>query len=236
MPTIIEICAANLESALAAQEGKAHRIELCSALEVGGLTPSAGLVRAAVAALSIPVCVLIRPRAGHFTFQKAEVDLMCDDIRFCREEGAAGVVIGALTDAFDLDIAALQAMKAAAGDMEVICHRAFDFVNNPEQALEQLIELGFHRVLTSGREASVWDGREQVAHYLQLAAGRITVMPGSGVTVNNIVALKAATGATEFHLTAKKTVDLKNNPGLPGLETAYQVSDVATIVRTVASV
>jgi copper homeostasis protein len=234
--TIIEVCAANVESALVAQKAGASRIELCSALEVGGVTPSAGLVRAAVALLHIPVCVLIRPRPGHFCFQLEELSVMCDDIAFCRESGAAGVVIGALTDTFDLDTAALEAMKEAAGHMEIIFHRAFDFVNDPNSAMETLIQMGFSRILTSGQAISAWEGRAQIAAWVKLANNRITIMPGGGISENNIVALKSATNAQDFHLSAKTVIDLPNAKPLQGLDTAYFISDESKIIRTIASV
>lgn len=234
--SVIEICAANLESALAAQKAGAHRIELCSGLELGGVTPSAGLIRAAVALLDIPVCVLIRPRPGHFCFQLEELSLMCDDIAFCRESGAAGVVIGALTDTFDLDIAALEAMKSAAGNMEVVFHRAFDFVNDTHAAMKILIRMGFSRILTSGQAPSAWEGRETIASWVKQANDRITIMPGGGISESNIAALKAATGANDFHLSAKKSVDLPAAKPVQGLDTAYFISDEATIVRSIALV
>ncbi len=233
---LIEVCSANLESALAAQRAQAHRIELCSALELGGVTPSAGLIRAAVSLLHIPVCVLIRPRGGHFCYQMEELSVMCDDIAFCRESGAAGVVIGALTDTFDLDIAALEAMKDAAGNMELVFHRAFDFLNNPEGALETLGKMGFSRILTSGGAASAWDGRSKIADWVKQANNRITIMPGGGINEMNIAGLMAATGAAEFHLSAKKTVDLPGKKAIRGLDTAYYISDEEKIIRTIASV
>ena len=226
---LIEICAANIQSALAAQTGGAGRIELCSALDGGGITPSAGLIRSAVRLLDIPVCVLIRPREGNFVFSQTEIDLMIDDIHFCRENGVAGVVVGALTDTNELDIAALEAMKRASGEMEFVLHRAFDFVDNINTALENAIQLGFCRILSSGQSASAWEGREVLKNLVQLAENKITIMPGSGVHDGNIAAIKAATGANEFHFSAKQWVTQPSTSDIPGLPSGYFESSVQII-------
>lgn len=224
---VFEVCAVNIQSALAAQRAGAHRIELCSALDVGGLTPSPGLIRAAVRQLNIAVNVLIRPREGHFCFDENELEIMLDDIRFCREMGANGVVVGALTTDNQLDLPKMQAMKEAAGDMGIVCHRAFDFTADPEAALEQLIALGYHRVLSSGQAASAYKGRFLLKKMAEQAAGRISVMPGAGITAENIRAIAETTGAREFHFTGKKKVAGKAD--IPGLESWYWESDEATI-------
>lgn len=232
----IEVCAANLQSVLAARDGGAHRIELCSALDTGGLTPSPGLIHAAVRAAEMPVCALIRPREGNFVFSADEVRIMADDIAFCRENGVHGVVIGALTEARHLDIEALKTMAAAAGNLELVFHRAFDFVQNPDEALETLIDLGFSRILSSGQEKSAWDGREQLAHWVNLAANRITIMPGSGIHAHNIVDLWRFTGASAFHLSARHKIEQPTEHEVPGLETGYFASHVDTIKAVVHAV
>ncbi len=228
--TIIEVCAANLQSAIAAREGGAARIELCSALGVGGITPSPGLIRAAVQHARIPVCVLIRPREGNFVFSPEEVALMAEDVRFCRENGVAGIVIGALTPERNLDINALETLLAAAGDMERVFHRAFDFVANDHVALEALIAMGFQRILSSGQQASAYEGRHKLAEWIGQAKGRITIMPGSGIHAGNIAAICAATRASEFHLSAKEWVEQPTEHVVPGLETGYWAS-AAGVVR-----
>lgn len=219
-----EICAVNIQSAHAAQAAGGHRIELCSALDTGGVTPSPGLIRHAVVQLSIPVNVLIRPREGDFCFSDAEMDVMLDDIRFCREAGANGVVVGALDSGGQLDLDALRAFKSVAGDMELVCHRAFDFTPDPFAALEQLIELGFDRVLSSGQADNAYKGRFTLGKLVGAAAGRISIMPGSGIDASNIAEIMKETGASEFHFTGKRKV---SSPGQPiaGLDAAYWVSD-----------
>ena len=128
-PMTFEICAVNIQSALAAERAGAHRIELCSALDAGGITPSQGLIRAAVHQLSIPVNVLIRPREGHFCYSDNELDIMLDDIRFCHEAGVNGVVVGALTTDGQLDLPKMQAMAVMAADMEIVQDACLDAIN-----------------------------------------------------------------------------------------------------------
>ena len=226
----LEICAGNLASALAAQRAGAHRIELCSGLDAGGLTPSAGLIRAAVASLSIPVHVLIRPREGDFCYSPEELAVMCDDIRLCREFGAAGVVVGALDEQGNLDTAAMQAMLRAAEGLHVTCHRAFDFVLDPVSALEQLIGWGMGRVLSSGQATTAYEGRFMLKKLVEQAAGRIAVMPGAGISPQNIGEIRAVTGATDFHMTGRRKVT-RTLPGqeITGLAWEHWESDEGKI-------
>ncbi len=231
----IEICAVNIQSALAAQRAGADRIELCSALDVGGLTPSLGLIRAAVRALKIPVHVLIRPREGDFCYTDLELEIMVDDIRLCREAGAAVVVVGALSSDGQLDLLKMKAMKAAAGGMEVTCHRAFDFTQDATVALEQLIEMGFSRVLSSGQSNSAFEGRFLLQKLLQQARGRIDVMPGAGINAQNIRAIAAVTGAKNLHFTGKTKVTPNSESDIPGLESWYWASDEDTIKEIIGA-
>ena len=230
-----EICAVNIQSALAAQAAGAHRIELCSALDVGGLTPSPGLISKAVDLLDIPVNVLIRPREGNFTFSGHEFEVMLDDIRFCREAGANGVVVGALTPDFKLDGPRMQEMKAAAGNMEIVCHRAFDFTSDPQQALESLIGWGYVRVLSSGQASNAMEGRFLLQKLVQQAAGRISVMPGAGISAGNIRDVASITLASEFHFTGKKKVSAEQEH-IPGLDSWHWESDVDMIREIMGAV
>lgn len=232
---IFEVCAINIQSALAAERAGAHRIELCSALDAGGLTPSMGLIRAAVQNLSIPVQVLIRPREGDFCYNALEWDLMLEDVRLCREAGAAGVVVGGLKADATLDLPYLAAIKAVAGPMEITCHRAFDYVGNPVQALEALIDLGFTRVLSSGQAASAFTGRFVLQKMVAQSNHRIAVMPGAGIQANNIRAIAEVSGATEFHFTGKKKVFSTAKNELPGLAAWHWESDEAEIRSICAS-
>ncbi len=225
----IEICATNIQSALAAQRGGAHRIELCTALDLGGLTPSPGLIYAAVHQLQIPVNVLIRPREGNFTYTRAELQVMLDDIGFCHDAEAHGVVVGALDAHGHFDLPLLEALAAAAEGLELVCHRAFDFVRDPFAALEALIEMGFRRVLTSGHASSAFEGRELLRKLVERAAGRIEIMPGAGISAGNLHALAEATGAETFHLSGRRRVEQGGNLAISGLETGYWESDEASI-------
>ncbi len=224
-----EVCAANIQSALAAQRAGAHRIELCSALDVGGLTPSRGLIRATVKALEIPVHVLIRPREGDFCYSDLELEIMLDDIGLCVEAGAAGVVVGALTEDGRLDLPKLRTMEAAAMGLEMTYHRAFDFTLDSAEALEQLVESGFGRVLSSGQSDCAFNGRFLLQKLLEQANGRITVMPGAGINAQNIRAIAEFTGAKNFHFTGKMKVLASGGRNIPGLESWHWESEEEAI-------
>ena len=199
----IEVCCSSLDEAREAEAGGAIRIELCSAITCGGVTPSHGTIKSIVDAnLNLDVNVLIRSREGGFCYTPSEVDTMCHDIEFCREVGVNGVVIGALTADGGIDIEACQKMIAAAGDMSITFHRAFDICRYPYKALEEIILLGCNRLLTSGQQPSAEQGAEFIAELVEQAAGRIIIMPGAGINPKNIATIEQKTAATEFHSTA----------------------------------
>jgi copper homeostasis protein len=201
---LLEVAAGSLDSALAAQAGGAGRVELCTGLELGGLTPSPALISIARDRLRIPLYVLIRPRAGDFVYSDSECEVMLGDIEHCVRAGCDGVVLGVLDAQGDLDRARCQALIDAAGPLGVTLHRAFDLTRDPAAALEAAIALGCERLLTSGTQARAIDGAATIRALLAQAAGRIGVMPGAGVDSGNIAALAAATGAREFHASAKR--------------------------------
>jgi copper homeostasis protein len=217
---------------MAAETAGAQRIELCAALDSGGVSPSAGLIKAAINALKIPVNVLIRPREGDFCYSQQELEIMLSDIHLCKELGANGVVVGALKANAELDLPKLEAMKKAAGSMELVQHRAFDFCANPEIALEQLIDLGFCRILSSGQSNSAFEGRFLLQKMVQKASGRISLMPGAGITEHNIHEIAKTTGAQEFHFTAKLKYKPHSEHEIQGLDSSYWQSDVDLIRRT----
>ncbi|MBO3269990.1 copper homeostasis protein CutC [Hymenobacter defluvii] len=208
MSYTLEICANSLQSAQAAQAGGAGRIELCQNLEQGGITPSYGLIRRVRALLSIQVFVLIRPRPGNFVYDNEEFALMQTDVLSCRELGCDGVVLGILDEDGRVDMARCQELIALAHPMAVTFHRAFDVCQNQAAALEEIIALGCQRVLTSGGAVSAEAGQQQLAALVAQAAGRISIMPGAGINASNLLSLAAATGATEFHTSAKKLIPL----------------------------
>jgi copper homeostasis protein len=210
----LEICAASLQSALAAQAGGAHRVELCQNLEQGGITPSYGLIREVLAQLSIPVFVLIRPRSGGFVYSEGELAIMRADLDLCRALGCAGVVLGALTAAGRVAMAECAALIKQAGSMEVTFHRAFDACPDQFQALEDVIALGCRRVLTSGGQPTAVEGQTQLAALVSQAAGRIGVMAAAGITAANIQEMAARTGAQEFHASAKRLLPPEPDAGL----------------------
>lgn len=200
----LEICANSVQSAVAAQAGGAHRIELCQNLEQGGVTPSFGLLSRVQELLTIPVFVLIRPRPGNFIYTADEQAIMVADIIQCRQAGCPGVVLGALDHNGRVDVPVCQALIKAAGSMQVTFHRAFDVCANQAQALEEVVALGCQRILTSGGQATAPAGQQQLAALVQQAAGRIRIMPGSGVTPHTIENLIQSTGASEFHASATR--------------------------------
>lgn len=215
---ILEIAANSVASALAAQAGGAARVELCSALEVGGLTPSYAAIALARELLTIPVHVLVRPRAGDFVFDDLESDVMRRDIETCKALGCAGVVLGALTADGEVDVPHCRALIDAAHGMSVTFHRAFDFVRDPERALETIIALGCDRLLTSGQASDALAGAPLISRLIEQARGRITIMPGVGIDAHNIAAIARSTGAREFHASAKVRVpDRTQHAGIGGM-------------------
>jgi copper homeostasis protein len=195
---LLEVCVDGVEGLQAAVEGGAGRIELCSALELGGLTPSPGLMKIAAGA-PIPVYAMIRPHAGPFVFGKADEEAMLADVDAARAAGLAGVVIGANRPDGTLDMPLLRRLKAHAAGLGSTLHRAFDLVPDPEEALEQAVELGCERILTSGCAPKAQDGLETLTRISARAAGRISIMPGSGIRPANVGAILQATGAHEVH-------------------------------------
>ena len=201
---ILEIAANSVASALAAQQGGAGRVELCTALELGGLTPSYAQIAMAREKLTIPLYVLIRPRAGDFLYNDLEFETMLRDIEACAKAGCDGVVLGVLDADGRVDRPRCRSLIAAAGNMGVTFHRAFDLTRDPLSALEDVIALGCERVLTSGAQASAIEGAELIRQLVELAAGRIVVMPGAGVVAGNLDKLRELTCAREFHASAKQ--------------------------------
>lgn len=202
---LLEVCAATRPSLLAAIAAGAERVELCEDLAVGGVTPSADLIREAVATESLRVHVLIRCRAGSFVYTSEEVALMTEQIRQAKALGADGVVIGALTPEGDINLSACRQWVAAAEGMSITFHRAFDRCRHPQEALEEIIRLGCHRLLTSGQADTAYEGRALIADLVRQAAGRLLILPGAGVNPSNAAAILSATGATELHSSARST-------------------------------
>lgn len=204
MGVTLEVCVDTAEGLAQAVAGGADRIELCAALALGGLTPSAGLI-AVAATCGVPVVAMIRPRAGDFVWSEAEVAMMEVEIAAVRGAGLAGVVLGASRPDGRLDLPVLRRLVAAAEGMELVLHRAIDLTPDMGAALEEAVSLSFHRILTSGGEVTAEKGAARIAALVRQAAGRITVMPGSGVTSANAPQLKAL-GITEIHASCSATI------------------------------
>jgi copper homeostasis protein len=201
---LLEVAAGSVASAVAAQAGGAGRVELCASLDDGGVTPSHGTIAAARARLTIPLYVLIRPRTGDFAYDDTEIATMLDDIAHCKSLGCDGVVVGALTPDAEVDRDACARFVAAARGMGATFHRAFDLTADKAASLEALIALGFERVLTSGGMPSAAAGMALLSRLVAQAGERIIVMPGAGIEPGNIVALRDATRAREFHASARR--------------------------------
>ena len=195
----IENCCTSVEAVRQAIANGAGRIELCENLPVGGVTPSGGLIAEVMSISTIPVNVLVRPRGGDFVFSEAEVEATLESIRFCKEAGVNGVVIGALTGSGDVDMAVMRRLVEEARPLSVTFHRAFDVCRDPVSALEDVISLGCDRLLTSGHETSAYEGRHFIKTLVEQAAGRILVMPGCGVRSSNLQEIASITRASEFH-------------------------------------
>ena len=202
--TGLEVCVDTLAGAEAALDGGADRVELCAALSEGGLTPSCGMMRA-VARLDIDAYAMIRPRCGLFHFTSDEVNIMCADIVTAREARLAGVVLGAQGADGGLELAVLGRLLEAAGPMPATLHRVIDVVPDPVVALEQAIDLGFERVLTSGAAPAAPRGADMIRALVARADGRIGVMPGCGLEAGNVAELVRATGVTEVHAACQST-------------------------------
>lgn len=195
---LLEVCVADPQSLMAAITGGGDRIELCSGLELGGLTPSAGLMRLAAAA-PIPVYAIVRPRSGDFVCDDADVDAMLGDIDAIRAAGLAGVVLGASRPNGELDVTVLERLLDQAQGLGSTLHRAIDLVPDFAEATEAAVSLKFERILTSGGVHVALDGVDNIATALAAARGRIKIMAGSGLTPANVGALLAAVPVDEVH-------------------------------------
>jgi copper homeostasis protein len=206
---LLEVCVDDVAGLEAAIGGGADRIELCSALSVGGLTPSAGLMSAAQRS-PIPCYAMIRPRAGDFVYSAAELDIMTNDIYFAASAGLAGVVFGASLADGRLDSEALIALCNAVGTMPRTLHRAFDLVPDMAEAIELAVECGFERILSSGRAASAAEGLDDLAEAVKIADGRISIMPGAGVNLDTIDNIIKRLAVKEVHSSCSSTVAVKD--------------------------
>ncbi|RCW86197.1 copper homeostasis protein CutC [Phyllobacterium bourgognense] len=231
MSILLEVCVDSPAGLAAAINGGADRIELCSALELGGLTPTPGLIGQA-AVSPIPIYAMIRPRPGNFVFNEADIDAMLREIDVMRAAGLAGVVFGANLTNGELDYTTLERLVRQCGGLGVTLHRAFDLVPDLAEAVSMAIELGFERILTSGRSPTARDGVDDLEATFELAAGRIKIMPGSGVNIGNIGVLWDRIPFSEIHSSCSVAAPLVSQAARRlGFETASQKQTSLELVR-----
>ena len=203
---LLEICANSYQSAKNAQDGGAQRIELCQELSIGGITPSYGLLKQVIENIHIPVFVLIRPRSGNFVYSDGEFEIIKKDIQICKDLGCSGIVSGVLNSDKSIDIKRTKELIELSKPLSFTFHRALDEVANPKEALEQLINLGVERVLTSGQKPSAEEGLSLLKKLNEIANGKITILAGGGINAQNAVKFKEA-GLKEIHASASITIN-----------------------------
>ena len=203
---IVEVCAFSLESCIAAEKGGAKRIELCGSMYEGGTTPSAGLIQLAKQKVNIEIHAMIRPRGGDFCYSDDEISVMLADIAIAKQFGCEGVVLGVLQPNGEVNILQTKALVALAKPMQVTFHRAIDMTPDYSKALEDIIETGCDRILTSGQKNTALEGLENIKNLVKHADGRIEIMVGSGVNAHNAQTFLQI-GVNALHLTGKSSRD-----------------------------
>ena len=241
---LVEVCVEGVDGLLAAQAAGADRVELCASLVEGGITPSFGTVRTALALATIPFHVIVRPRGGDFLYSEVEYRSMLADVEALRELGVAGVVVGCLTADGTIDEERMTALVHAAGPLNVTCHRAFDMTRDPFEALEALVRCGVGRVLTSGQRDTALEGADLLAELVGKADGRIVILGCGALDPAGIGTVRRRTGLSEMHFASLKDVPSAmryRNPkvGMGGtdLDREYRntVTDAALVAETIAA-
>jgi len=227
----LEIVCTNIESVVTSNENGADRIELCASLSVGGLTPSYGLIQTARKIFSTGLFVLIRPREGDFLYSDEEFEIIKRDIGICKELKADGVVVGFLNPDGTIDKKRLAEIVNLARPMSVTFHRAFDLAKDAEASMEDIISCKCDRILTSGQKQTAIDGAGLIQFLIQKAAGRIIILPGSGIRPGNVAALVKKTGAVEVHSSAsgpgKSKMEFSGSPVRMGSGEGPEVIQIA---------
>ena len=245
MTRLLEVCCGSLDDALEAEAGGADRVELCSSLFVGGLTPSFGTIVEAKRRLRIPAIVMIRPRGGGFCYSEPEFAAMQRDAETAIAQGAAGIVFGVLTADGAIDIPRTRQLRDLAGTRDAVFHRAFDVTPDPFRALDQLVDLGMTRILTSGQQDTVPEGIDLIARLVDYGGDRITLMPGGGVKLWNVEEVVRRTACREIHVAAFTTRTDDSTRHRPAVtfggalqpsENRYDVTDRAMVEQLAAKV
>jgi copper homeostasis protein len=243
---LVEIIGSSPDDCVAIEAAGAHRVELCSALVLGGLTPSVGTIEECKRRCRLPIMAMVRPRAAGMLYSEAEFAAMERDVEAALDAGADGVVFGVLREDGTLDAARMSALARRAEGAQTVCHRAFDVTPSAFEALQTLIDMGFTRVLTSGQKASVIEGASLVRELIERADGRIEVLPGAGLTFSNVRAFAAETGCDQVHLAAfsvSADVSGRGNPSVEfsgsaappeGFYDAVDGNAVASVVRAIS--
>ncbi|MFD1062355.1 copper homeostasis protein CutC [Winogradskyella litorisediminis] len=206
----LEVCANSYQSAKNAQDAGAHRVELCQELSIGGITPSYGLIKQVIENLKIKTFVLIRPRSGNFVYSEEEFQIMKNDIQLCKDLGCYGIVSGVLNSDGTIDVKRTKELVELSKPLPFTFHRAFDEVKNPIETLEQLIDLGVERVLTSGQKKAAQEGLDLLRQLNEIADGRITILAGGGIYASNASKFKAI-GLQEIHASSSVRINQANS-------------------------
>ncbi|TVR62562.1 MAG: copper homeostasis protein CutC [Spirochaetaceae bacterium] len=234
----IEVCCGSVDDAISAQAGGADRIELNSALFLGGLTPSPGCFAGVKSATALPVVTMVRPRAGGFSYTETEIDAMRRDIEYYVENGSDGIVFGVLRDDGTVDVGRCRELIERCAGAEKVFHRAIDVVPDALDAIEALIDLGFDRVLTSGQAARAVDGIDMLTRMIAHARGRIEILPGGGINVANYRLIVEKTRCDSIHVSPRRAVVDRSATGNPAIhfggalypsEDGYTIADAAQI-------
>lgn len=231
---LLEICTNSFQSAKNAQLAGAHRIELCSELSIGGITPSFGLLQKVISELYIETFVLIRPRSGNFYYTDEEFEIIKNDIKVCKDLGCHGVVSGVLNKDNTIDIKRTQELVDLSKPLAFTFHRAFDIVPNTQDALEQLVDLGVDRVLTSGQQSKAIDGIEKLKELNIQAQNRITIVAGSGINSENAKTFKDAE-FKELHASASKVVTTESSTYFGNTpQTVSCIDEIKSIIKVIS--
>lgn len=230
---MLEVCVETIQAAIIAEKGGANRIELCSALDLGGVTPSGPLISAVRRSTKLPLIVLVRSRAGDFIYEDVDRDLMVEEAKHAIELGADGIAVGGLVASMDLDLTFLQSIVNALPKCQMVMHRAFDQVREPLVALESLIALGFTRILTSGGPDMAIDGVNALHLLCECAHGRIQIQPAGGIGPSNAVEILTKSGADQLHGSFREARDEKRVSGrasemLPSLTSIRHTQEILT--------